>query len=591
MDRESTKSTLKKHLMTDSPKVIALKGLWGSGKTHLWKEVVDDIDEKYKEKGRKIYTSSCFGVTGIDDLKKKLVVGAYEKAIGVAGDAASGVLSIIAGATAMLGGDKTVDGIRTLGGVAAKLSEALIMDKILKNSLIIIDDLERSKNTIDIVSLMGLADEMRLKGSTVLLILNEDEYGDMWWMHKEKVVDHEITVETSVHEACGLALDIKMPHREIALDTLELMDTTNIRTVKRVSETINEVLSELDVNAEMEHNNYAVETLVRAICVCCVVQYRGSKSLLNDIKKWNDNQNDKKPEKPERVALISDDHLTELTKRVKLETENPMAILCQKSKLTNHKNLLDIVASKIRSGHSFSKQFLAFFDEQRKYAKKSKAYEDIRFYIKKSADDPSFTNEDLRKLALTMVDHCKYSSPRDMNYILIDLTERNFHELADQLIESWAAWWKEHPQEYNLHYSEDEFHPKIVSVMKDAQENNSEKPTLLDAVLRASSGGQSEVDAEAINSASAEYYETVIRSLGENFIPFIGFFMKEGAQSSTSIEAHESRYYLGVNAFRAAADSIQEQPKTDRYSELLSSRFRKVYRLELAKKEDNSLPT
>ena len=84
MSRESTKIDLLYYLNDDKVPVIALKGLWGTGKTHLW----DEIKEKFPsvEESDHLY-ASCFGLESVDQIKAALFqnsLGKTEKAVSAA---------------------------------------------------------------------------------------------------------------------------------------------------------------------------------------------------------------------------------------------------------------------------------------------------------------------------------------------------------------------------------------------------------------------------------------------------------------------------------------------------------------------------
>ena len=63
-------------LSDDDNRVIVLSGKWGTGKSHLWKEVqLESADEKVKEA---VYVS-LFGLGSVADLKLKIAQGVLPK--------------------------------------------------------------------------------------------------------------------------------------------------------------------------------------------------------------------------------------------------------------------------------------------------------------------------------------------------------------------------------------------------------------------------------------------------------------------------------------------------------------------------------
>lgn len=79
MTRETTKQDLLYYLDDVRVLVIALKGLWGTGKTHLWEEVkgefapINGSDHLY---------ASCFGLESVEQIKAALFQNSLGKAEG-----------------------------------------------------------------------------------------------------------------------------------------------------------------------------------------------------------------------------------------------------------------------------------------------------------------------------------------------------------------------------------------------------------------------------------------------------------------------------------------------------------------------------
>lgn len=72
MSLQKTKERLV-HLLGQDNSVIALSGKWGTGKTHLWNEVKEASDD---EKVKKALYVSLFGLSSVDQIKRKLIESA-----------------------------------------------------------------------------------------------------------------------------------------------------------------------------------------------------------------------------------------------------------------------------------------------------------------------------------------------------------------------------------------------------------------------------------------------------------------------------------------------------------------------------------
>lgn len=80
---------------------------------------------------------------------------------------------------------------------------------ILRKRVIVIDDIERKYAALSIDEVMGFIDEFtQVYGSRILLILNSDQLDDkaMWDKLRERVIDHEIALETTPAEAFGIGI-------------------------------------------------------------------------------------------------------------------------------------------------------------------------------------------------------------------------------------------------------------------------------------------------------------------------------------------------------------------------------------------------
>ena len=164
---DRVKNSLIALLEDQDNKVIALTGKWGTGKTYLWKGVAAELFEKGETNKQPIYVS-LFGVKSITDLKLRILQNAYSKNA----KAVKNVLSA--------GGGIIKDFIKWYAGVSidsAALGAALIWFQALaKDSLIVIDDIERKHKSLDIDEFLGMLDEYSETHNTrFLILLNTDK--------------------------------------------------------------------------------------------------------------------------------------------------------------------------------------------------------------------------------------------------------------------------------------------------------------------------------------------------------------------------------------------------------------------------------
>ncbi len=238
MSIQLTKSHFKEALKDKDNKVIALSGRWGTGKSHLWHEIQESLhDDSVKEA---IYVS-LFGLASMDQFKMKLV----QSAIPVASDypkILEGLKSTVKSTIKALEGvHKGFAGLGALGELAI-----LLTPNILKNKLIVLDDIERKHEKLSVDELLGFIDEFtKQHGARIVLILNTDQLKDrpLWETFREKVIDVELKLETSADEAFEIAIKLVPSIYESSIKQAVIeCSLNNIRIVCKVIKSVNKIL-------------------------------------------------------------------------------------------------------------------------------------------------------------------------------------------------------------------------------------------------------------------------------------------------------------------------------------------------------------
>lgn len=218
-------------------RVVALSGKWGTGKSHLWKEVQSaSADEKIKEA---VYVS-LFGLGSIADLKLKIAQGVLPK-LEAGGVSAELIRNGYAAVKKVL---KSIN-----PGFSALDELALIATPMMiKGRFIVIDDIERKHEKLSIDEILGFIDDcVQNLGCRILLILNSDQLGDkkFWDLFREKVIDQELRLDTSPSEAfditLGLAPTAYAAHIKPAIEACQI---TNIRIIRKIIRVVNRLLQD-----------------------------------------------------------------------------------------------------------------------------------------------------------------------------------------------------------------------------------------------------------------------------------------------------------------------------------------------------------
>lgn len=263
----------KQHLteLLDDPdnRVIALSGKWGTGKSHLWRQLQA---ESSNTAIREALYVSLFGLTSMVQVKEKIVLSWNSQPMDTP-KWRHKLLRWIPGKLLWQGG-KTIlpmihSGFSTLGEAVL-----LAMPLVLKKRVVVFDDIERKHQSLDIDELLGFIDEFSQRHETrIVLILNSDKLTDKfnWDNLREKVVDHEIQLQTTPREAFNIALCMNPTlHSEQIRQAIETCSVTNIRVICKVIKTLNRILG--DGN---QLSPDVLSRLVPSTVLLSVIHFRG----------------------------------------------------------------------------------------------------------------------------------------------------------------------------------------------------------------------------------------------------------------------------------------------------------------------------
>ena len=182
MSLKETKEHLSSLLVDAENKVIALSGKWGSGKTYLLNEVMKEAgDESIKG----ALCVSLFGVSCIDQLKRKLieaVVPGVESHPSIWKAAKQAVMSSL----------KVLGEFHPGFDALSDFNLLLMAPVMLREKVIVIDDIERKHENLGNDEILGFIDEYTQRHkSRFVLVLNSDKLAKRndWDLLREKVID------------------------------------------------------------------------------------------------------------------------------------------------------------------------------------------------------------------------------------------------------------------------------------------------------------------------------------------------------------------------------------------------------------------
>ncbi|MDR6178377.1 hypothetical protein QE393_001637 [Pseudomonas sp. SORGH_AS 211] len=215
-------------------KVVVLTGAWGTGKTHMWESLLVElpVDSKF------VYLS-LFGLKTIDELKLKII----ESAVVRKDSTYKEYLKTVASASNALVG-KFLPGT-SLGKIAM-----LGIRSLLHNRIVVLDDIERKHDSLDVRELMGFVNEcVDQYGSKFLMLMNVEKLSDAmhWREFQEKLIDREFRLAVTPYDAFEIASNKERfsGYEIIEQECLNLW-LVNIRVIKRIISTYKEILDGKD---------------------------------------------------------------------------------------------------------------------------------------------------------------------------------------------------------------------------------------------------------------------------------------------------------------------------------------------------------
>ena len=253
------KSVVSDFISKKNLKVLALKGEWGVGKTHLLRESLAQKD---------YYYASVFGLSSIDQVKNRLITSKTNRNNWK--DKFSKIANSVSFKEDSRIGTATISGAALSGSIDLALN---LYFSSLRNSIFCLDDLERKSDlgTTEIIGLIDyLANELE---SQVVVIFNESELkkeesslciSEL----SEKVFDIEVELSPSVEESVDIAVGNSSEHKEIILGILEATRTNNIRVIKKAK-----WMSEQIDNLESIPGDLFKRQLIKNLVLLCCGQY------------------------------------------------------------------------------------------------------------------------------------------------------------------------------------------------------------------------------------------------------------------------------------------------------------------------------
>lgn len=279
MSLTQTRSAIERFLSQDGNKVLAVRGDWGVGKTHLWRRIINDQAKAIHYK-RYAYVS-LFGVESLASLKEKIFqmsVGMSKAAtIPSVESAAGNIAEIYSSARRHLTGyRKFIGWVRDVllmvpNPIISKSGNFITNIAMLsiRNTLICLDDIERLGKGLKIEDVFGLISELKeAQDCSIVLLLNEDAFptdiAKGYAEFRDKVVDMEVAFVPTPQDCVELAVPSDYPYYSYINGYVASLGITNIRIIKRCTALLDGLESLLKGREEA-----VVEETVKSIVLFC----------------------------------------------------------------------------------------------------------------------------------------------------------------------------------------------------------------------------------------------------------------------------------------------------------------------------------
>lgn len=193
--------------------ILMLSGVWGSGKTHFWKnEVEKELIKELKGKDKSYVFISLYGKDSIEELQNEIYQLSYNFAIEDSNNIISSACSVFTKITSFMPKisvfgievelDKSAERV-TAENVQQQIKKGI--SKIMNGGLICFDDFERKSSKIDLNDLFGFITNLTEVFKTKTVIITNQEFfkendSEIFSKIKEKSVNKFLLLNPMIDE-------------------------------------------------------------------------------------------------------------------------------------------------------------------------------------------------------------------------------------------------------------------------------------------------------------------------------------------------------------------------------------------------------
>ncbi|EOI3502830.1 P-loop NTPase fold protein [Cronobacter dublinensis] len=552
MSLESTKKQLEQLLIDKDNKVISLSGKWGTGKSFMWDQVkTSSADETIKGA---LY-ASLFGLSGMDQVKMKLLQSAVPAIEANPGFWESAKQTVSSGVKVLEGFHKGFGALNDLGLVFAPA--------ILRQKLIVLDDIERKHEKLNIDELLGFIDEFTQQHHCrFMLILNSDQLArrDIWDILREKVIDQELKLTTSASEAFEVAVSLTPSIYAAQIRTAVITcGLTNIRIIRKIIKVVNRILEN-----RKDLTESVLWRVIPSTVLLSSIHYKGLEDgpdfdfvlTHNSIGNW-DVLSDKKKE------------VTEESKQ-----QSKWKLLISQLRISQCDDFELLVVEFLQSGLFDVSELSKIISRYIKEADESNARFAVHKFMERSFWDHTLKEEELIAEAIALSDKTHLLDAQTVSSLCEVLSELpNGEVVIDDILSQWISFFQTRnlgDTEYSYFFRY-KLHPKILAEFENTKEKIQQKTTVYEACRSiAEHNGWGSRQEIAFKSSTVQDMEDIIR---KSEISELRFFMSKMIDLCINKEMYEQYFGSAMDNFIQACRNIIEDPQAVRLGKLIKKLF------------------
>lgn len=543
----------------DDNSVIALSGKWGTGKTHLWNEVKDSSDD---QKVKKALYVSLFGLSSVDQVKRKLIESAIP-GVESHGGVFDGIKNIFnAGVTAASQHYKAMAALKDLNVL-------LMAPVVLRDKLIVIDDIERKHAKLGIDEVLGFIDDYSKQFRVrFVLVLNDDQLSTdcdqarLWATFREKVIDEEVRLSTSPEEAFSIAIRLtSSKYAEALWRAIAVCGLTNIRIIGKVVKTANQILNGRDLDQAIQAR------VVPSIVLFSSIHYRG----ISDGPDFQFALNVANPDWM-RFARDKNAEPTEQEKR-----EDRWRLLMQELGIHSCDEFEKVLVEFLESGLFDADRVQAIVDRYVAETQALQTRQAARDFLNRAFWDHRVSDADLLREASQFPARAELLDPYVATQLYDTLSELpDGQALGKAIVDAWIAAFEagDHHDVEDDNPFNNPIHPDIKAAFEAAKARVQARATVVNACIDIiDNSGWGTLQEMAMRRATAEDFDAAIRGMD---IDTLRRFMRRMIEMRLQRATYDAHFGTATQHFIEACRAILNDPNSLRLASLIKKLFERT---------------